>query len=164
MAAGRPTAYTLELAKEICDAIASQSKGLKQLCDENPHWPDRSNIKKWIRKDLTFRAMYTEAKKDQVESLVDDILEIADDTRNDTLTKYDHDGEPYEVCNSEWINRSRLRVDTRKWLAAKLCPRLYGDNALAQELAREMDEFKKMLELKNGVSKNGREEVDSKGD
>ena len=54
-----------------------------------------------------------------------------------------------KVANSEWINRSRLRVDTRKWLAGKLCPRLYGDNVLAQELAREMEEFKKMLAEKN---------------
>jgi hypothetical protein len=31
------------------------------------------------------------------------------------------------VCNSEFIARSRLRIDTLKWLASKLVPRLYGD-------------------------------------
>jgi hypothetical protein len=31
------------------------------------------------------------------------------------------------VCNSEFIACSRFRIDTCKWLAAKLIPRLYGD-------------------------------------
>ena len=28
---------------------------------------------------------------------------------------------------SAFVNRSRLRVETRKWMAAKLAPRKYGD-------------------------------------
>lgn len=29
-------------------------------------------------------------------------------------------------CDAEFIARSRLRIDTRKWLASKLAPKIYG--------------------------------------
>ena len=29
--------------------------------------------------------------------------------------------------DGSWLNRSRLRVDTRKWLMSKMLPRKYGD-------------------------------------
>ena len=31
------------------------------------------------------------------------------------------------VPNTEAIQRSRVRIDTRKWFAARLVPRIYGD-------------------------------------
>jgi len=31
------------------------------------------------------------------------------------------------VENTEWTNRSKLRVEARKWVAAKLKPKKYGD-------------------------------------
>jgi len=126
---GRPSDYTPELAEEICQAIASDSKGLRRLCEENEHWPARANIYKWFKKHPEFRDNYMQSKESQIEALVDEVLEIADDTSNDTIIKVDEQGNKRAVCNSEWINRSRLRIDTRKWLAAKLCPRIYGDKA-----------------------------------
>lgn len=134
---GRPTKYTKELAEEICETIASSSKGLTRLCKENKNWPNRSNIMKWLRKYPEFRDLYTKSKQDQVDVFVDEILEIADDTSNDTLIRIDKNGEEQEICNSEWINRSRLRVDTRKWLAAKLCPRVYGERAIKEHVSED---------------------------
>jgi hypothetical protein len=55
--------------------------------------------------------------------LVDEILAISDDTSQDTILNENGTA----LCNYEHINRSRLRIDTRKWLAAKLCPRFYGE-------------------------------------
>ncbi len=124
---GRPSLYTPELVEEICEAIASSSKGLARLCEENPHWPTRRNIYKWLKKHESFRPLYARAKEQQIECLIDEILEIADNTSQDNVIKTDEEGNTKSVANNEWINRSRLRIDTRKWLAAKLCPRLYGD-------------------------------------
>lgn len=122
---GRPTNYTLNLAEEICETIASSSKGLKKLCKERVHWPEQSNIYIWLKKYPEFQRLYAQAKEFQIEAIVDDILDIADDISRDKCENedgkitYDH----------EHINRARLRIDTRKWLAAKLCPRLYGDKS-----------------------------------
>jgi len=137
MPAGRPSKYTPELAKEICDAIASSSKGLETLCKENPHWPAPKNINIWRRKHEEFRIAYAQSKIDQIETLVDEILEIADDTSKDTIIKVDENENEKETYNAEWVNRSRLRIDTRKWLAAKLVPRLYGDRAVKNDEDKE---------------------------
>ena len=119
---GRPTDYTLELAKEICDAIASSSIGIKRLCKEHPNWPSHNTIYRWVANHPEFRDQYAQAKQCQVELLVDEILEIADDSTQDHLVSEDG----HARCNSEWIARSRLRIDTRKWLASKLVPKVYG--------------------------------------
>lgn len=127
---GRPTDYSKELAEEICDTISITSKGLYHLCKENSHWPVPQTIRKWKRKIEEFNSMYVQAKQDQADFLAEECLTIADDITHDSLTKYDSNGEPYEVANTEYINRSRLRVDTRKWMAAKLLPKTYGDKML----------------------------------
>jgi hypothetical protein len=120
---GKPTMYTKELAEEICIEISTSGHGLKRLCQLNTGWPTRKTIHMWRIKNEEFGDMYTKARLNQIECLVDDCLDIADDTSRDTIIN----NAGNEVCNSEYVNRSRLRVDTRKWLASKLVPRIYGD-------------------------------------
>ena len=119
---GRPTTYTPELAKEICDIIASTSKGTKKLCKENRHWPCQDTLFTWLKIYPEFSEQYAQAKRCQIEVFIDEILDIADDSSQDEVTN-EQGG---IVCNSEFIARSRLRIDTRKWLASKLVPRTYG--------------------------------------
>ena len=137
---GCPSSYTHELGEEICSKIAVSDYGLKRLCAENPHWPTRKCILEWRIKIKSFGDMYEKAKKDQVETLIDDCLDIADNTSHDTLIRVNKDGEEYEVCNSEWINRSRLRIDTRKFLAQKLAPKLYGDRITEKENSESLSD------------------------
>jgi hypothetical protein len=72
--------------------------------------------------------MYTRAKEIQIDLLVEEIINISDDSSNDTIIATGIDGGEYEKPNTEWINRSKLRVDSRKWIAARLNRRKYGDN------------------------------------
>lgn len=71
---------------------------------------------------------YARACEDRADALADEILEIADDSQNDTKYRVGKDGIETEVENTEWVNRSKLRVDSRKWLLAKLHPKKYGDS------------------------------------
>lgn len=66
---------------------------------------------------------YARAKEIQADAIVEECIAISDDTTNDDIVDKDGNEHP----NSEWISRSRLKVDTRKWLAAKLRPKKYGD-------------------------------------
>ncbi len=70
-----------------------------------------------------FWQQYVHAREAQAEVRADEIIEIADDGSSD-FTK-DDDGKP--IINHEHISRSRLRIDTRKWIAAKLLPKRYGE-------------------------------------
>lgn len=66
---------------------------------------------------------YARAREAQAESWADEIVELADECSRDSVEG--KNGE--DVPNHEWITRSRLRVDTRKWLMAKLHPKAYGE-------------------------------------
>lgn len=121
------TTYSDELAEEICAAIRTSSSGIRKLRKENPHWPNVQTIFEWRVRYPSFGESYARAKVDQIDVLVDEIIEISDDDSRDTIIKTDNKGHEYEACNNEWLQRSRLRVDTRKWLAAKLKPKTYGE-------------------------------------
>lgn len=59
--------------------------------------------------------------------MAEDILAIADDSSMDWAERVDKDGNKYYAIDKDNIQRSRLQVDARKWIAAKLKPNRYGD-------------------------------------
>lgn len=126
---GRPTDYTPELAELICERIATHGVGLKKLCEMYDDMPEKITIRRWCIKDPQFRSQYARAKSLQIEALVDEIIEIADDATHDVIIN----DKGNQVCNAEFIARSRLRIDTRKWLASKLAPKVYGLHPIENE-------------------------------
>jgi hypothetical protein len=122
---GRPTDYTPELAAKICERLAD-GWSLRQICGEDD-MPDKATVLRWIPKFPEFRDQYARAREAQAEFWLDEILEIADDGSNDWVERQRKDGSTYEAIDQEHINRSRLRVDSRKWIMSKLLPKKYGD-------------------------------------
>ncbi len=84
--------------------------------------PHVSTVYRWISSNQEFRDMYAQAREDQADTLADQIIEISDDATNDYMQ-----GEDGLELNAENIQRSRLRVDARKFIAAKLKPKKYGE-------------------------------------
>ena len=122
---GRPSKYTVEIADIICDIIANSSRGLQSIADELEL--SRSTIHLWLVHEDGFSDKYARAKESQAHFMADETIGIADDSSRDTKIIKGKDGKDIEVENTEWVNRSRLRIDTRKWLAGKLLPKKYGD-------------------------------------
>lgn len=90
--------------------------------------PTRQTVYNWIRQYPEFARMYDEARERRAHLLFDELQAIADDGRNDWMERLGEDGKPAGyVVNGEHIARSRLRVDTRKWMLCKLLPKVYGD-------------------------------------
>lgn len=120
---GRPTDYTDKLADEICDVISCSNKGIKKLCEANENWPHPDTIFLWLKTHKYFSDQYVRAKQLQIEVFIDEILEISDDNTHDYIST--SDGK--KVIDHEHVQRARLRIDTRKWLASKLVPKVYGE-------------------------------------
>lgn len=118
---GRPSSYTPELAAEICERMA-KGETLRQICRDD-HVPAATTVHGWVKSIEGFSEQYAHAREALIAHWADEIVEIADDGSNDTIT----DSEGGERQNSEWISRSKLRVDTRKWLLSKLRPDKYGE-------------------------------------
>lgn len=123
---GAPSTYNLEIAEEICTAVATSTLGIKRLCEMNKHWPNVNTVYEWRWKHKDFGDMYVQAKRHQAELMAEEIVDISDNDAYDYVTN--EDGK--EIFNSEHVQRSRLRVDSRKWVACKLAPRLYGDRII----------------------------------
>jgi hypothetical protein len=122
---GRPLEYTKEMGDHICELVSSTGYGLLKLTKLYPELPDKITINRWRHRVQEFRTQYALAKLEQADILAEECLEIADDDSFDVRTNEDG----YDVCNTEFIARARLRVDTRKWLASKLLPKQYGQHA-----------------------------------
>lgn len=125
MPAGRPTDYSQEIADVICGEIA-MGYSLRTIC-KSDDMPCLATIFNWLRTHKEFLDQYEKAKVEQADALAEEMLDIADDGTNDWMEKQNKDGSTYEVINHEHIQRSRLRVDARKWIASKLKPKKYGD-------------------------------------
>jgi hypothetical protein len=125
---GRPSSFTQEIADEICERIATTPRGLDFICDNDDELPSARTVHNWLNAQPEFLQSYLRARERQAALLMDESLVIADDASNDTKVITDSDGnEVREVCNSEWITRSKLRCDVRMRMAGKLDPKKWGE-------------------------------------
>ena len=126
----RPIEWTQEKKDKAISIIiyemVENGKSVNSILDNKKRdtelLPNKSTFFEWLKNDKALSDHYTIAYDARADILFDEILEIADDSTNDTI--YTETG---EKSNSEWINRSRLRVDARKWTLAKMNPKKYGD-------------------------------------
>lgn len=109
---GNPSTYTEEKANAICELIATTSKSMKKICEEVG--VSYGTHLRWVSEREDYREKYARAKEDQADFLADELLEIADENSRDAKTP-------------QAIQRDRLRIDTRKFIAAKLKPKKYGE-------------------------------------
>ena len=108
-AGGRPSEYTQEIANIICDRL-SDGKSLKSIC-EMEDMPSKATVYNWLDNNKEFLDKYTRAKEDSSDALADDIQDIADKVLDGTYNP----------------NAARVAMDGKKWIAAKLKPKKYGD-------------------------------------
>lgn len=120
----RPSEFSAEVADVICARLVD-GESLRAICEDDA-MPGRSSVFRWLADRKEFRDQYARAREMQAEAMADEILEIADDGRNDWMLRNAGDDAGF-VANGEALARSRLRVDTRKWIASKLLPKKYGD-------------------------------------
>ena len=126
MAGGRPTDYTEELGSEICARLAEGESMRKVSRDEA--MPSTVTMFTWLRIHPEFLNQYDRAKKECADMYAEEIVEIADDSANDYIDAVDENGATGATkLNTEHVQRSRLRVDARKWVASKLKAKKYGD-------------------------------------
>lgn len=117
-----PVEYSPEVWAGICAEIAAGG-ALSRVCRDNPKYPAADVAWRWLAARPELRVSYNDAVARRAEALAEEILEISDDGSRDYVPGPDGKMVP----DHDHIARSRLRVDSRKWLAARLAPRKYGD-------------------------------------
>ena len=120
------TKFSQEIFDEICVRIA-EGESLRKICKDDK-MPSLVAVWKWLNNSEELVKQYTRAREEQAETLVDEMIDIADYKKDDTYL--DENGK--EIIDQEVIARSRLRVDARKWVASKLKPKKFGDYTKVQ--------------------------------
>ena len=122
---GRPISYTKVAAKLICDRLAA-GETLRSICRDDKA-PPESTVRQWVMDDRNgFSAQYARARDLGLDAMADELIDVADNATNDYMEREDPDNPGYQL-NGENVQRSRLRVDARKWYLCKLAPKRYGD-------------------------------------
>ena len=136
MAGGRPSIYSDELAKEICSRLM-QGESLRKICRDDS-MPCVLTICRWLADDGKYREFcnqYARARQIQAEIQADEIIDIADDGSNDWMERLGQEGEVLGYSlDHEHVQRSKLRIDARKWTASKLLPKKFVDK-VSQEIS-----------------------------
>ncbi len=105
---GRPTSYTPDMGKRICEAVVESGHGLKRTLEADPTLPTYWTVVNWLSVHLDLAKAIACAREYRLEAMSDELADIADD---DTLDPADR----------------RIRIDTRKWLLSKLRHKTFGD-------------------------------------
>lgn len=127
---GRPSTYGPEIADLICVRLA-EGQTLREICRDEA-MPGLSTVFRWLGDHEAFRDQYARAREAQADAWADEIIEIADDGTNDWVER---DGR--EAVNGDHIQRSKLRVDARKWLMSKAAPKKYGDKVALEHAGKD---------------------------
>jgi hypothetical protein len=127
---GRKSDYSIETAQTICTEIAG-GRSVREIC-RDPKMPCLRSVFTWLAQNEEFREMYRAAREAQADYIFEEVLEIADDGRNDWTARQQEDGGTVMVLNKEHVNRSRLRIDARKWVLARMNAKKYGERNLTE--------------------------------
>ena len=113
---GRPSSYTEEKGVTICNLMAT-GNSLRKIC-KMEGMPDLSTVMRWLYHEPSFSIQYARAREERCLTFAEDILELGD---NVGLT-------------NEEINKAKLQIDARKWLAVKYLPKVFGEKQEIEHL------------------------------
>jgi hypothetical protein len=115
-----PYKWTEAIEDELLKRVA-KGEAVRNIC--NDEWmPSAPTLYKRMDADEAFAKRYARAKERHADALFEECLAIADSQEGDVIIV---DG--VEQRNYDLVQRARLRIDTRKWMAGKLRPKVYGD-------------------------------------
>ncbi len=120
-AIGRPSSYDPVVAEQICELL-SEGIPLREICrmEGMPAW---RNIYFWMSRDEDLSAHIARAREMGYDAIAEECLDIADNSTNDFMDREFRNAhgkiEVERVVDSEHIQRSKLRIETRLKLLAK---------------------------------------------
>lgn len=123
----RDVAYSYALSELICERISNGESGVS-VC-RSPGMPTWAQLQRWRRDKPDFARRLQAAREAGCEYHADVIVDIADHSVNDYVDRLTRDGTTQRTFDREHVERSKLRIDTRKWTVSKRLRHVYGDRA-----------------------------------
>lgn len=121
-----------EVFNYVCEEL-EKGRALRNVLKDDK-MPSTSTFYQWLDSNEEKAKQYARATQVRADILFDEIIDIADDSSGDKKVV-----ENGEVMDSEYVARSRIRIDTRKWILSKLNPKKYGDKLDLSSLGEKIN-------------------------
>jgi hypothetical protein len=141
---------------EIEDLILGELKSGRTLTDvcRDPDMPHVRSVQNWLAEDRNgFAARYKKAREIGCDMMADDMVDIADDRTGDWIVWHNKDGTTEAILDPERINRTQLRIKTRRWRVSKVLPQTYGDRLDLNAKQERGDSWADLLKAVDGKSR-----------
>ncbi|VVE00432.1 hypothetical protein PIN31115_02075 [Pandoraea iniqua] len=103
--------FSQALFDRICERMA-EGESLRVIC-KSKDMPNKRTVMRWVAADEKLAEQYSEAQSMRADCYFDQIIDIADSKADPQKT--------------------RVQIDARKWVLARMNPKKYGDK-FTQEL------------------------------
>jgi hypothetical protein len=100
------------IVERVCEKVAEGGVGNTFKAASEAEGIGRRTLFRWVHENKALRELYQSARIWQAHSTAEDAIDLADTAIGGK------DGN---------VDKVRLQVDTRKWYASKIAPKLYGD-------------------------------------
>jgi len=120
--------FDQKIADIICIGL-SEGMSLRQIlkADTTGVLPAQSTVYEWLLRQPSFAEQYARAREEQADTNADEILEIADEHPPEYT-----DEKGRTSLDVTYIQWQKNRIEARKWTAAKLRPKKYGDRVAVE--------------------------------
>ncbi len=119
----------ITITPELFEAILAQVAEGRSVSSvlEPEGMPHRSTFHDYVANTEGAADKYARACEERETRMFEQIEQIADDARNDFMEVARKDGSKDVVFDREHVERSKLRIEARKWMLGKMRPKKYGD-------------------------------------
>lgn len=111
---------------EICNQVIEDKISFNQAVDDSEI--SLVSFYKWIAKNEDLQVLYNYAREVRSDVLFEQIIEIADTTEEGVTIETDDNGRTKEK-KGDMTQHRRLKIDSRKWVVARMNPKKYGDKS-----------------------------------
>ena len=118
--------YQQELGDKICSIVATHTESLEDLVKMYELPPVRT-IYDWLYRNDAFSHNYAKAKQIQAQRMIEELDKIAKEK------SYYVDADGNQRVDPGFTASQRLIADTRKFIASKLVPKVYGDKQTIEQ-------------------------------
>ena len=114
--------FKQDVADSVC-ALLSEGKSLREAAKSSG--TTFQSVLRWVDANASFSEQYAHARQLGYLHLADEIITIADTPQMGVKSTLKATG--MEITEGDMIEHRRLQVDARKWMLAKMLPKVYGD-------------------------------------
>lgn len=112
------------IVTEICNKVIEDKISFNQAVKDSEI--GLVSFYKWVAKNEELQNVYKYAREIRSDVLFEEIIEISDNTEEGIVIETDDSGRTKEK-KGDMTQHRRLKIDSRKWVVARMNPKKYGD-------------------------------------